>query len=98
MRTNVSSITTAVLDLDQRERFNHTCRDGSTVVVEQVGYSGGHTSYVGRKVLKNGALSKRTYWVHNVPTVEIPLDVRSTIMGAVRKHVGEQAKAVGIIR
>jgi hypothetical protein len=98
MRTNATVQTTVVVHLDQQERFNHFCADGSTVVVIEVGYSGGHTSYVGHKVLRGGALSKRTYWVHNVPPREVPDDIRESIVGAVRANVGEQARALGLLR
>jgi hypothetical protein len=105
MRTNATSILTVVVDLDQRERFNYTRPSTrfepgphDTYVIEQIAYSGGHNSFVGRKVLRLGNLAKRTTLLNNIRTEDVPQEIRSTIMGAVRAHIGEQAKAVGILR
>jgi hypothetical protein len=97
MRTNVTGTTTVVVNLDTLERWNRE-HGGETYVIEQVGYSGGHTSFVGRAVLKDGRLGKRSRLFNNIPTTEVPPAIQVTIRGAVRAHIGEQAKALGLIR
>jgi hypothetical protein len=106
MRTNATVTALVVVHLDQQERFSYTRPvnpydsrpHGDTYVVEEVGYHGGLTSFVGRKVLQQGNLAKRMTMLHNIPAREVPEDIAVAIRGAVRARVGEQAKALGLLR
>ena len=98
MRTNAVVNTTVVVHLSGHERFAYTGPSGRELILEQVGYSGGHTSFVGRHVLKGKGWSKRTTLVNNIPPREVPDAIRESIVGAVRASIGEQAKALGLLR
>lgn len=109
MHVNATVTTTVVVHLQQQERFNHTRRlprsvdpagydPLDTYVVEEVGYSGGHTSFVGRKVLRQGNLAKRTTLLNNISAADVPEEIATAIRGAIRASVGEQAKALGLLR
>jgi hypothetical protein len=101
MRTNAHSVVTAIAHLPEGERFQHvvdTYGGRTTYVIEEVGYSGGHTSFVGRRMLAKGDLSKRTTLLNNIDPRDVPDGIRESIVGAIRAHVGEQARALGLLR
>ena len=97
MRTNAVTTTTVVVHLTGSGRFPYTAL-GRDLIIEQVGYSGGHTSFVGRHVLKRGGWAQRTTLVNNIPAADVPPEIATAIRGAVRASIGEQARALGMLR
>lgn len=96
MRAVATVAVTVTVNLVGGERFTYVTPDGWEYLIHRVDYARGEASFRGRRIRNDGQTPSRRQTTIPVPARDVPEHIATDIRGAIRRAVGEQARALGI--
>jgi hypothetical protein len=98
MRTTTTIVTTTTVLLTGSERFTYVAPDAWEYLIHRVDYVRGESVLRGRRIRNDGVTPSRRVTSLPVPARDVPEHIATAIRGSIRAQVGEQARALGIVR